>query len=73
LYLLYFCRTTRGAGLPDPPPPALSILIERLQRLLSAAPIPELEDGAVSAQSRAAEARTNAQKLSSIAPDRLVR
>jgi diguanylate cyclase (GGDEF)-like protein len=37
------------AGLPDAPPPALSILIDRLQRLLSASPIPELEDGAISA------------------------
>jgi diguanylate cyclase (GGDEF)-like protein len=37
------------AGLPDAPPPALSLLIERLQRLIAAAPIPELEDGAISA------------------------
>ncbi|HTT80531.1 MAG TPA: diguanylate cyclase [Stellaceae bacterium] len=37
------------AGLPDAPPPALSILIDRLQRLIAAAPIPELDDGAVSA------------------------
>jgi diguanylate cyclase (GGDEF)-like protein len=37
------------ADLPDAPPPALSILIDRLQHLLSDAPIPELRDGEVSA------------------------
>jgi diguanylate cyclase len=37
------------AGLPDAPPPSLTVLIDRLQRLLSAAPIPEIEDGAITA------------------------
>jgi diguanylate cyclase (GGDEF)-like protein len=37
------------AGLPDAPPPALSLLIDRVQRSISSAPIPELEDGAISA------------------------
>jgi diguanylate cyclase (GGDEF)-like protein len=37
------------ASLPDAPPPALSILIDRLQRLIAAAPIPEVADGAITA------------------------
>jgi diguanylate cyclase (GGDEF)-like protein len=37
------------AGLPDAPPPVLSSLIERVQHLFSAAPIPELPDGSISA------------------------
>ncbi|HTV88938.1 MAG TPA: diguanylate cyclase [Stellaceae bacterium] len=37
------------AGLPDAPPPALSMLIDRVQGMIAAAPIPELEDGAIGA------------------------